>query len=261
MELVNYAYAASEGKEAAEGISVHLDPYVVGHIGDMPLTATMITVWLVMLLLIGYALLVRAKLALVPGKLQSVTELVVGGVYDYVLDVLGDKKVTDRFFPVIITIFVFILSINWIGLVPGVGAFGSYHDGKLVPWLYPGATDLNITIGLTIVAFFTIELAGVLGIGLWKYAGKFINFSGVMPFLLGLMELISELARLVSFSFRLFGNIFAGKTLLLVAMFFVPYILPVPVYAYELFVGFIQALVFAILTLFFIKLAIEEPHH
>lgn len=261
MEFVNTAYAATEGKEATEGISVHLNPYVVGHIGSMPLTATMLTVWLVMVLLIGYALLVRSKLALVPGKLQSVTELVIGGVYDYVLDVLGDKKVTDRFFPVIITIFVFILSINWIGLVPGVGAFGSYHEGHLVPWLYPGSTDLNITIGLTLVAFFTVELAGVLGIGLWKYAGKFINFSGVMPFLLGLMELISELARLVSFSFRLFGNIFAGKTLLLVAMFFVPYILPVPVYAYELFVGFIQALVFAILTLFFIKLAIEEPHH
>ena len=261
MEFINTAYAATEGKEATEGISVHLNPYVVGHIGSMPLTATMLTVWLVMVLLIGYALLVRSKLALVPGKLQSVTELVIGGVYDYVLDVLGDKKVTDRFFPVIITIFVFILSINWIGLVPGVGAFGSYHEGHLVPWLYPGSTDLNITIGLTLVAFFTVELAGVLGIGLWKYAGKFINFSGVMPFLLGLMELISELARLVSFSFRLFGNIFAGKTLLLVAMFFVPYILPVPVYAYELFVGFIQALVFAILTLFFIKLAIEEPHH
>ena len=261
MEFVNTAYAATEGKEATEGISVHLNPYVVGHIGSMPLTATMLTVWLVMVLLIGYALLVRSKLALVPGKLQSVTELVIGGVYDYVLDVLGDKKVTDRFFPVIITIFVFILSINWIGLVPGVGAFGSYHEGHLVPWLYPVSTDLNITIGLTLVAFFTVELAGVLGIGLWKYAGKFINFSGVMPFLLGLMELISELARLVSFSFRLFGNIFAGKTLLLVAMFFVPYILPVPVYAYELFVGFIQALVFAILTLFFIKLAIEEPHH
>ena len=261
MEFVNTAYAATEGKEATEGISVHLNPYVVGHIGSMPLTATMLTVWLVMVLLIGYALLVRSKLALVPGKLQSVTELVIGGVYDYVLDVLGDKKVTDRFFPVIITIFVFILSINWIGLVPGVGAFGSYHEGHLVPWLYPGSTDLNITIGLTLVAFFTVELAGVLGIGLWKYAGKFINFNGVMPFLLGLMELISELARLVSFSFRLFGNIFAGKTLLLVAMFFVPYILPVPVYAYELFVGFIQALVFAILTLFFIKLAIEEPHH
>ncbi len=257
MNFIATAYAAEE----KAGLSVHLDPYIVGHIGDMPITATLITVWLVMVLLIGTAVLLKGRISLVPGKLQSFFELLVGGAYDYVHDVLEDKKVTDRYFPIIATIFIFILGINWIGLIPGVGAFGSYHDGHLVPWLYPGSTDLNITIGLAIVAFVTIEVAGVLAIGVWKYAGKFINFHSPMGFILGLIELISELARLVSFSFRLFGNIFAGKTLLLVAMFFVPYILPVPIYAYELFVGLIQAAVFAILTLFFIKLAIEEPHH
>ena len=101
---------------------------------------------------------------------------------------------------------------------------------------------------------------GVLAIGVFKYAGKFLNFHSVGGFFLGILELISELARLISFSFRLFGNIFAGKTLLVVAIFFVPYILPVPIMAFEVFVGFIQAFVFAILTLFFIKLAVEEPH-
>lgn len=257
MSFVNTALAATE---KSEGISVHLDPYIVGHIGGMPITATLITVWLVMVLLIGLAFLIRSKLSLVPGKLQTVAEMVVGGGYDYVLEVLGDRKVADRYFPVIATIFIFILGINWIGLLPGVGAFGTYHDGKLVPWLYPGSTDLNITIGLTLVAFFTIEIAGVLAIGFWKYTGKFLNFKSPLGFVIGLIELISELARLISFSFRLFGNIFAGKTLLLVVMFFVPYILPMPIYAYEIFVGVIQATVFAILTLFFIKLALEEPH-
>ena len=257
MSFVNTAYAAAE---EAKGLSVHLDPYIVGHIGSMPITATLITVWLVMVLLIGLAWIIRSKLSLVPGKLQGVTEMVVGGGYDYVLEVLGDRRVTDRYFPVIATIFIFILGINWIGLLPGVGAFGTYHDGHLVPWLYPGSTDLNITLGLTLVAFFTIEIAGVLAIGFWKYTGKFINFKSPLGFVVGLIELISELARLISFSFRLFGNIFAGKTLLLVTMFFVPYILPMPIYAYEIFVGIIQAAVFAILTLFFIKLALEEPH-
>jgi F-type H+-transporting ATPase subunit a len=257
MSFVNTAYAATEG---TKGLSVHLDPYIVGHIGSMPITATLITVWLVMVLLIGLAFLIRSKLSLVPGKLQAVAEMVVGGGYDYVLEVLGDRKVADRYFPVIATIFIFILGINWIGLLPGVGAFGTYHDGHLVPWLYPGSTDLNITLGLTLVAFFTIEIAGVLAIGFWKYTGKFINFKSPLGFVVGMIELISELARLISFSFRLFGNIFAGKTLLLVTMFFVPYILPMPIYAYEIFVGIIQAAVFAILTLFFIKLALEEPH-
>lgn len=257
MSFVNTAYAASE---KSEGISVHLDPYIVGYVGDVPITATLLTVWLVMILLVAYAFTVRRKLSLVPNKLQSVTEMMIGGGYDYVNEVLGDRKVTDKYFPVIATIFIFILGINWIGLIPGVGAFGTYHDGHLTPWLYPGATDLNITIGLTLVAFFTIEIAGILGIGLWKYAGKFLNFHSVMGFIVGIIELISELARLISFSFRLFGNIFAGKVLLLVTMFFVPYILPMPIYAYEIFVGIIQAAVFAILTLFFIKLALEEPH-
>ncbi|MEK7462078.1 MAG: F0F1 ATP synthase subunit A [Patescibacteria group bacterium] len=261
MSFINTVYAAAESHEAKEGISVHLNPYIVGHIGDMPITATLITVWIVMVLLTVLAFVIRKNLSLVPGKLQSVAETIIGGGYDYVHEVLGDKKITDKYFPIIATIFIFILGINWVGLIPGVGAIGSYHDGHLVPWLYPGATDLNITIGLTLVAFFTIEIAGVLAMGFWKYAGKFINFKSPMAFLLGLMELISELARLIAFSFRLFGNIFAGKTLLLVGMFFVPYLLPVPIYAYELFVGLIQALVFAILTLFFIKLAIEEPHH
>lgn len=261
MNLFNTVQAATESHEAKEGIVVHLNPYIVGHIGEMPITATLITVWVVMVLLVVLSFTIRKNLSLVPGKLQSVAETMIGGGYDYVHDVLGDKKITDKYFPIIATIFIFILGINWVGLIPGVGAFGTYHDGHLIPWLYPGATDLNITIGLTLVAFFTIEIAGVLAMGFWKYSSKFINFQSPMGFLLGIMELISELARLIAFSFRLFGNIFAGKTLLLVGMFFVPYILPVPIYAYEMFVGLIQALVFAILTLFFIKLAIEEPHH
>ena len=258
MNLIATVYAAEE----PAGLSVHLDPYVVGHIGSMPITSTLITVWLVMVLLLIVAIIIKSRLSLVPGKLQSVFELLVGGAYDYVHSVLEDKKLTNRYFPIIVTIFIFILGINWIGLIPGIGAIGFYDEHRhLVPLLYPGSTDLNITIGLTIVAFVTIEVAGVLAIGVWKYAGKFINLRSPLSFVLGLIELISELARLISFSFRLFGNVFAGKNLLLVTIFFVPYILPVPIYAYELFVGLIQALVFAILTLFFIKLAIEEPFH
>ncbi len=257
MNFVNTAHAAEE----ASALSVHLDPYIVGYLGSMPITATLVTVWLVMGLLILLAFIVRRRLSLVPGKLQLLFEIMIGGAYDYVKDTLGEKKYADAYFPVIFTIFIFILGINWIGLIPGVGAFGFYdEEHHLIPLLYPGATDLNITIGLAIVAFVTIELAGVLAIGFWKYTGKFINFKSPLGFVVGLIELISELARLISFSFRLFGNIFAGKTLLLVAMFFVPYILPMPVYAYEMFVGIIQAAVFAILTLFFIKLALEEPH-
>lgn len=249
----------------AEGISVHLYPYIVGHIGNVPITATLLTAWLTMIILVVLAAVGTRRLAMVPGKLQSFFELLVGGAFDYVAETLESKEVARKYFPIIMTIFVFILGMNWVGLLPGVTSIGFFEgygdDAHFTPLLYPPATDLNITIALAIIAFITIEVAGVLAIGVWKYAGKFINFRSPLGFIIGIIELLSELARLVSFSFRLFGNIFAGKTLLLVVMFLAtPYLLPVPLIAYEFFVGFIQAFIFAILTLYFIKLATEEPH-
>jgi F-type H+-transporting ATPase subunit a len=97
-------------------------------------------------------------------------------------------------------------------------------------------------------------------LGFFKYAGKYVNLKSPVGFAVGIIELISNLGRLISFSFRLFGNIFAGEVMILVASFFLPYLLPVPLMAFEMFVGLIQAIVFAMLTLFFIKLAIAEPH-
>lgn len=246
---------------AADGISVKLAPYIVGEVFGVPITATLITTWLTMAVIIFGAFLLTRRLAIVPGKSQSVAEVVIGGIYDYMADVLESRTMAKRYFPIVATIFLFILALNWVGLLPGVTSIGYYaSESKFIPFLYPAATDLNITIAFAIIAFLTIEIAGVLALGLWKYAGKFINFKSPLAFIIGLIELISELARLVSFSFRLFGNIFAGKTLLVVIMFFVPYIVPVPLIAFEVFVGFVQAFVFAILTLFFIKLAAEAPH-
>ncbi len=249
---------------AEEGIAIHLAPPVLGHMWGIPLTSTMLTAWLTMALLIGVSVLIRNRITIVPGRLQIIAESLVGGVYDYVEAVLENQTLARRFFPLIMTIFIFILSMNWIGLLPGVDSIGlfqeTYGESELIPFFHPVHTDLNMTIALAIIAFVAIELSGVLIIGLFKYAGKFINFSSPLNFLIGIIELFSELARLISFSFRLFGNIFAGKTLLLIAMFFVPFILPVPILAFEIFIGFIQAFIFAVLTLFFIKLAIAEPH-
>lgn len=246
---------------AEEGIHVALKPYVVGELFGIPITATLITTWLSMLVIILAVVIFTRKPMLVPSKVQSAAEMLVGGVYNYMSDVLESKKLAQTYFPIIMTIFIFVLAINWIGLLPGVTAVGLYDDAhNFTPLLYPAATDLNITIAFAIIAFLTIEVAGFVMLGLRKYGGKFINFSSPLAFAMGIMELISEIARLISFSFRLFGNIFAGKTLLVVVMFFVPYIVPVPLYAFEVFVGFIQAFIFAILTLFFIKLAIAEPH-
>ncbi|MDC1205297.1 F0F1 ATP synthase subunit A [Candidatus Pacebacteria bacterium] len=254
-----------------DSITIHLAPDSVGTLFGVPITNTLLTVWLAMTVLFVLALVINANMKLIPSKLQSSFEALIGSVFDYMTEVLESRDLAKKFFPLVMTIFLFILVMNWVGLLPGVDAIGIHTEvesheivdgveNKFIPFFHPAATDLNITIAFALIAFVSIELAGVLLLGLFKYGGKFINFSSPLAFVIGLIELISELARLISFSFRLFGNIFAGKTLILVAMFFVPYILPVPLLAFEVFVGFIQAFIFAILTLFFIKIAIEEPH-
>lgn len=257
---MNTVYAATE-----EGIAIHLSAPILGHFFGIPLTSTMLMVWLTVALLAVFAVYWSKSLKMVPSKAQVGVELLVGGAYDYVADALESKELARKFFPLVMTFFLFILALNWIGLVPGVdsiGIFSSLHGEKeLVPFFHPANTDLNITIGLALIAFTSIELAGIFFLGFWKYGGKFINFSSPLNFLIGIIELFSELARLISFSFRLFGNIFAGKTLILIAMFFMPFVLPVPLLAFEMFVGLIQAFIFAVLTLFFIKLAIAQPEH
>ena len=256
INLVTTAYAA-------EGISVKLSPYVVGHIGGLPVTATLIMSWLAMAVLLLLVWRVRSTLSTIPGKLQNLVEIVIGGAYEYMVETLENREVAQRYFPVVMTIFLSLLFMNLLGLFPGVTSIGYYPEGhdSLVPFLYPPASDLNVTLGYTIVAMFVIEMAGIVSLGVWKYGGKFFNFTSVIGFIVGIIELISELGRFISFSFRLFGNIFAGKTLLVVAIFFAPFVVPVPFLMYEVFVGIIQAAVFAFLTLIFIKLAITEPQH
>ncbi|MDQ4079082.1 MAG: F0F1 ATP synthase subunit A [Chloroflexota bacterium] len=129
----------------------------------------------------------------------------------------------------------------------------------LVPFLRASATDLNFTFALALISMFMVQVYGIQALG-GSYFTKFINFSGPMDFFVGLIELISEFAKIISFAFRLFGNIFGGQVLLFVMAFLVPWLLPVPFYALEIFVGFIQAFVFAMLTLVFFAVAVI-PHH
>lgn len=259
MRFIPIAHAAEE-----EALSIHLAPDVVGHIFNLPITNTLLTTWLVVGILIIFALIFRKMLKQIPGKFQLIVEETIGYVYDYVRETLENDRLAHKVFPLVLTLFVFILIANWIGLLPGIDSVGFYTEShgeeRFVGLFHPAATDLNITFALALIAFFAIEVIGISFLGAAKYAKKFFNFNSPIAFLIGIIELLSEFARLISFSFRLFGNIFAGKTLILVAIFFVPYFIPVPLLAFELFVGFIQAFIFAILTLFFIKLATEEPH-
>lgn len=252
--------ALEHGAEAAadhgSGIHVVLKAEEIWNVAGFPITNSLIMTWITMAVLLVFAFLLRRKLAMVPGKLQAGVEWLFEGVLNYMSETLENEKLARRFFPLVMTIFLFVLVANELAFLPGIGSI-LYHD---VPFLRPPSADLNMTLALAFISFFTIEITGAAVLGFFKYAGKYVNFRSPVDFIVGLIELISNVGRLISFSFRLFGNVFAGEVMIVVAMFFVAYLLPLPLIAFEVFVGFIQAVVFAMLTLFFIKLAIMEPH-
>jgi F-type H+-transporting ATPase subunit a len=174
--------------------------------------------------------------------------------------VLGSRRHAEKYLPLVATIFLFILFSNWLGLLPGVGSFIIHEDGGRVPLLRSPASDLNFTLALAITAVLAVNVLGVAALGAAKHGKKFFNFSNPIAFFVGILELISEFARMISFSFRLFGNVFAGEVLLVIMAFLVPYLIPLPFLFLELFVGFIQAFIFAMLTLVFTAAAVAEGH-
>ncbi len=237
-------------------------PPHLGELWGLSITSTLLTSWLVVAVLLVGAYFIGKSLRLVPGKGQVAVEGVLTLALNYMEETLEDKALARKYFPLIMTIFLFILSCNLIALIPFVGPIGIHNaEGELIPLFYSANTDFNIPLALAIIAFITIEFAGITVLGALKYFNKFVNFKSVIGFIVGIIELISELARLLTFSFRLFGNIFAGKVLILLALAFLPYVVPVPLLVYEVFVGIIQAIIFALLTLFFIKIAIAEAAH
>lgn len=245
------------------GIAVHLAPLALFHIGSFPVTNTFLTTVIVSALIVLFAYVAGRSLTLKPSRFQAVLELLVMYPYDFVRDTLQNDAVAKKIYPVIMTVFLLILAQNWFGLLPiteGIGARSlPSAPHEVVSYLYSGATDLNFTLALAVIVFLAIEFFGFTTLGVPAYLGKFFKnpFRSPISFVVGIIELISEFVRLVAFSFRLFGNIFAGKVLILVIMFFVPLVAPVPFLAFETFVGFIQAAIFALLTLFFTKIAIE----
>ena len=177
----------------------------------------------------------------------------------------GDVK-NSQIFPLVATIFLFVIISNWMGLLPGFGSIGIWetHEGHevFVPLLRSTFADINMTFALALISVTATQVFGFAMLGFKGYGGKFfINpFSDPIGCFVGILELFSEFSKMISFSFRLFGNVFAGEVLLLVISFLVPYIAPLPFYGLEIFVGFIQALVFSFLTLVFLNLATTSHH-
>lgn len=223
-------------------------------IGPLTVTNSLLTSWLVVAFLVFLFLKLSKSLKIIPSVNQLFIEAPIDLIYSLCKNVAEGRAST--FFPYIAVFFTFILLSNWSGLIPGVGTI-LLENHESVPLFRAPTADLNLTFALAIVSVILIQYQGVKSLGI-QYFGKFFSTKPVNAFI-GLLELVSEFSKILSFSFRLFGNIFAGEVLLLVIAFLVRWFAPIPFYGLELFVGFIQALVFSMLTLVFFNIAVA--HH
>lgn len=240
----------------AAGPHVSLSAETITYIGSFAVTNSIFTSLIVSILMVGFALYARGKITSTdrPTGLQNIIEIIFEALFNLIQSVTDNRKTTHTFFPFIASFFIFILLNNWLGLFPGVGTINVWENNHLVPILRPGTADLNTTLALALFSVVTTQFIGFTFLS-FSYFSKFFNFSSPIMFFVGLLEIISEFAKIVSFAFRLFGNIFAGEVLLVVIAFLAPLIVPMPFYGLELFVGFIQALVFSMLTLVFFNMA------
>lgn len=192
-----------------------------------------------------------------PGHFQNIIEMLVGGAFDFVESMIGDKKRALRVFPLVFTMFFFIFFCNLLTFIPGQAAVTIKTAGGVVPLFRAIISDYGLVFVMTMVSVIVTQIVTIASMGPLRYVGKFFNFTNPLNFFLGLMDLVSELAKVMSLSFRLFGNIFAGEVLGAVMLFLFPFFLPLPFTLLSLLTAVVQPFVFSVLTLVFISMAIQ----
>jgi F-type H+-transporting ATPase subunit a len=260
---------------------VELPAESVAHLSLLSITNTLLASWLTIIVLAVLFYFCTRKMKLVPGRLQCFAEFIVETLNNFVKGIAGDKN-ARRLLPMIATIFLFILGNAILALLPIFGTIGLNEGGTMVPLFRSANTDVNLPLALAIIAFSFIEYLGFREIGGLHYINGFFKFEvlgegfknlfkgkikpamsgifmGAINLFIGFIEVLSHFIRLVSFTFRLFGNMTAGEILLLVITFLVPFVTSTIFYSLELFFGFIQALIFASLTLVWSVIALT-PH-
>ncbi len=252
-------------------------------IGHFEVTNSLFTSWIALFVILVLGVSFRASLKTVPGKLQNIIEMAVEyflGIFDAVT---GSRERSVKFAPFVLAFFFLILVNNWLGIIPGVGSIGKniVEDGHeiFVPFLRGGTADLNTTLALASLAVVASHIFGVVAVGAWTYLNKFINIKAFLeipkkvlkdPSILlvnpikafvGLVEIIGEVAKVASLSFRLVGNIFAGEVLLASMSAIMAFAIPIPFLFLEVIVGLIQALIFAILVLIYVSISTSAEEH
>lgn len=243
-------------------ISISAEPLF--HIGSFTVTNSILLAFITFVLFVLFAIFLRGNIKMIPGRVQNLFESLVDMLLGIMESVFGNRKAAEQYFPLVATIFLFVMISNWLGLMPGVGSLGlnAVHDGHevFIPLFRAPAADLNFTIAIAIVSVLATNIFGILAIGFVKHFKKFFNAQKPFPIFsfVGILEFLSEFVKIVSFSFRLFGNVFAGEVLLIIIASLVAWIVPLPFLFLEIFVGFIQAFIFAMLTMVFIGMSVVE---
>lgn len=255
----------NETAEAAvhTGPHISIKPETLTHLFGFPVTNSYITsiIVIVLFIIIGIIYSQQINKQHKSGFFYTI-HFLLKTLHTFFATLVGHTN-ADAFFPLFSGLFIYILLQNWFGLLPGVGSImvkiTDHGEEIMAPLLRGSTADLNTTLALALVSFAAIQYLGVKHLGLKTYVSKFLNFTNPLNFVIGLFELISEFSRVISFSFRLFGNIFAGEVMLAIIAFLVPVLVPFPFLIMEIFVGVLQAFVFAMLTAVFVNLAIS--HH
>ena len=226
-------------------------------IGFFSVTNSFLDTLLVDTLLVGLIIAINKKLALIPGFIQNLVEMIIETFYELTQSVAGENAI--KIFPYFASFFIFILLANWSGLVPGLTSFGFYQNHKLVPFFRAATSDFNVTLGLALISAVATHVISIKTIGIKEYLGRYFSLNPLNLFI-GVLEIISEITKIISLSFRLFGNIFAGEIVLGTVSTIFAFLFPIPFLMLEVIVGLIQALVFAMLTMAFMSILTTKHH-
>jgi len=230
-------------------------------VGSFKFTNALLDTFLIDAIIISVCLYVNKNIKLIPGKLQNGIEYMTETLYGLTESVAAER--TAKIFPYFMSFFLFILLINWSGLIPGVGTIGFFHEveGKkeLIPLIRAASSDLNMTLGLALVSLVATHVMSINTVGIKDYLSRYFSLNPIFLYV-GILEIIGEITKVISLSFRLFGNIFAGEVVLSTVSSIFAFIFPLPFMLLEVIVGLVQALVFSMLTMAFMAV-LTTPHH
>lgn len=235
-------------------------PEIITHIGTFPITNTITNTLFVDALIVSSVVILKKKMSKIPGFFQNIIETVLETFYNFIESIAKDS--TAKIFPLVVSFFLFILLANWSGLIPGLNLIGFFHEENhkrvFIPLFRNATSDLNVTFALAIISFAATHALSVQKLGIKEYVGRYISLNPINLFV-GVLEIVSEFTKVLSLSFRLFGNIFAGEVVLVTVSSIFAFIFPIPFLMLEIIVGLVQALVFSLLTMVFMAV-LATPH-